>query len=53
MLRKKAMAKKHIQIARNCIRKAKQAKRRERRKFWLDMAKKQTQQAEYYTDLAS
>lgn len=50
MIRKKAMAKKHIQISKACVKKAKRSKRSERRKFWLDMAKKQVNAAENYIE---
>lgn len=51
MLKKKAMTEKHIQIARNCVRKAKAAKRRERRKYWLNLATHQLKQAEVYAEV--
>lgn len=48
MLRRKAMAAKHIQISRNCIRKAKRTSDEKKRTYWINLAERQLAQAKEY-----
>ena len=50
MLRRRQMMKKHIQMSRACIKKAKQCSRQKRKRFYMRLAEGQLKQAEIYAE---